>query len=254
MKFSVVVPAYNEAHRILPSLERIFTYMDARHPDYEVLVVDDGSADNTVAVVQARFGGRPQLRLIACGSNRGKGYAVRHGTAHAAGDTVLFSDADLSTPVEEVEKMLPLLETGYDIVIGSRAHAQAEIRQHQPLYREAAGKLFNVLVRLVVGGPFRDTQCGFKLFRREAVRSLLPHLQIDRWAFDVELIAMAQAWGLRVAEVPVIWSNSPTSTVGMWQGAQAYLDLLRIRQRARRLRAVARAAGRERVEVASSNR
>jgi dolichyl-phosphate beta-glucosyltransferase len=253
MTLSVVVPAYNEAHRILPSLARILDYLAARHPESEVLVVDDGSTDGMVQAIRERFGTDPRLHLLAYGANRGKGYAVRYGTAHATGDVVLFSDADLSTPIEDVEKMLPLLTQGYDMVIGSRAHAGAEIREHQPFYREFAGKLFNVLVRLVVGGSFRDTQCGFKVFRRDALTPLLKHLQIDRWAFDVELIAIAQASGLRVAEVPVVWSNSPTSTVGMWQGAQAYLDLLRIRRRARRLRAHP-AAARDRVEVARDSR
>lgn len=252
MKFSVVVPAYNEAQRILPSLERIFTYMDEHHPEHEVLMVDDGSTDATMGKVRDRFGGRPTLHLLSYGTNRGKGYAVRYGTAQAQGDLVLFTDADLSTPIEDMEILLSELQRGYDIVIGSRAHAQAEIRTHQPLYRESAGKLFNVLVRLVVGGPFHDTQCGFKLFRRETVVPILPHLQIDRWAFDVELIAIAQALGLKVAEVPVVWSNSPTSTVGLRQGAQAFVDLLRIRQRARRL-STRPAASRDRVEAVRGN-
>jgi dolichyl-phosphate beta-glucosyltransferase len=250
MKLSVVVPAYNEAHRILPSLERIFAYLHAQHADFDVLVVDDGSTDDTVGVTRQRFGAREPLRIVSCGANRGKGYAVRQGAAQARGDIILFSDADLSTPIEELEKMLPLLEQGYDMVIGSRAHAQADIREHQPFYREGAGKLFNLLVRIVVGGPFRDTQCGFKLFRREAIVPILPHLQIDRWAFDVELIAVAQALGLKVAEVPVTWSNSPTSTVGFWQGGRAFLDLVRIRRRARRLSVAGLDTARDRVEVA----
>ncbi len=237
--FSVVVPAYNEAQRILPSLDRIVAYMEQHHPDFEVLVVDDGSTDGTAEVIRRRFGEHPRLRIVSYGANRGKGYAVRYGARQAAGDLILFSDADLSTPIEDMEKMRPLIQQGYDVVIGSRAHSNAEIRLHQPLYREIAGKLFNLFVRLVVGGRFRDTQCGFKLFRRDAVVPLLDHLEVDRWAFDVELIAIAMASGLRVGEVPVVWTNSPTSTVGLWQGAQAYADLLRIRQRANRLRAAA---------------
>jgi dolichyl-phosphate beta-glucosyltransferase len=244
MKLSVVVPAYNEAHRILPSLDRILEYLDQHHPDHEVLVVNDGSTDDTVPVIERRFGTRPDLRLLSYGSNRGKGYAVRYGALEARGDVVLFSDADLSTPIAELDKMLPLLGQGYDMVIGSRAHAQAEIREHQPFYREGAGKLFNLLVRLIVGLTFRDTQCGFKLFRRDVMLPVLRRLAIDRFAFDVELIALAQAAGLRVAEAPVVWINSPASTVGLWSGVQAYLDLLRIRRRARRLAAPARSPGR----------
>jgi dolichyl-phosphate beta-glucosyltransferase len=237
MKLSVVVPAYNESHRILPSLHRIFTYLDTTHPDHEVIVVDDGSTDGTIALVRQQCGRRAKLRLVSYGHNRGKGYAVRTGALAAQGDIVLFSDADLSTPIEEVEKMLPFIERGYDLVIGSRAHAEAEIRQHQPFYREGAGKLFNALVRLVVRLPFHDTQCGFKLLRREPLLPILRRLEVDRFAFDVELIALAQAMGLKVAEVPVVWVNSPQSRVGLWYGAQAFTDLLRIRRAARRVAA-----------------
>ena len=233
MKISVVVPAYNEAERIAPSLEGVFAYMDRHHPDYEVIVVDDGSTDDTPGVVQRRFGDRPQLRVLSYGPNRGKGYAVRFGALQAAGDVVLFSDADFSTPIEELEKMLPLLDQGYELVIGSRAHERSEIRAHQPFYREGAGKLFNVLVRIVVVADFRDTQCGFKCFRRQPVLPVLEQQQIDGFAFDVELIALAQAAGLRVGEVPVIWINSPTSKVGLSGGLAAFVDLVRIRRRAR---------------------
>jgi len=248
MKLSVVVPAYNEARRISPSLDQIFEYLDRSHPQHEVLVVDDCSTDDTAAVVERRFGQRPTLRILSYGTNRGKGYAVRAGALEASGDVVLFTDADLSTPIAEADKMLPLLAQGYDMVIGSRAHAQAEIRKHQPFYREGAGKLFNLLVRLLVGLKFHDTQCGFKLFRRDSALAVLRRLSIDRFAFDVELLALAQAAGLKVAEVPVVWINSPASTVGLWYGAQAYVDLLQIRRRARRLpRAAALTA--ERSEV-----
>jgi dolichyl-phosphate beta-glucosyltransferase len=248
MKLSIVVPAYNEALRILPSLEHVFAYMDAHHPSYEVLVVDDGSSDNTATVVQQHFGNRPQLRLLSYGGNRGKGYAVRFGATHATGDIVLFSDADFSTPIEEVEKMLRLLDQGYDLVIGSRAVKGAEIRAHQPFYREGAGKLFNLLVRLLVAPEFHDTQCGFKCYRREPLLPVLQRQQIDGFAFDVELIALAQAAGLRVAEVPVIWVNSPTSKVGLAGGLAAFVDLMDIRRRARRS-ATARARPSEQAPV-----
>jgi dolichyl-phosphate beta-glucosyltransferase len=237
MKISVVVPAYNEAQRILPSLDRILSHLQRHHPDHEVIVVDDGSTDNTVAAIQEHCGQRPQLRILSYRANRGKGYAVRTGAVEARGDLVLFSDADLSTPIEELEKMLPLIRQGCDLVIGTRAHARAEIRRHQPLYREAAGKLFNLLVRWIVGLRFRDTQCGFKLFRRDSLLPVLQRLEVDRFAFDVELIALAQAAGLTVAEVPVVWINSPESTVGLLGGLHAYTDLLQIRRRARRLAA-----------------
>lgn len=244
MKISVVVPAYNEANRIPPSLDRIVSYMQERHPDYEVLVVDDGSSDGTGDAVRRRFEGNPRVEVLDYGANRGKGYAVRHGMSRSTGDLVVFSDADLSTPIEEIEKMLPLMERGYDIVIGSRAHAQADIREHQPLYRELGGKLFNLLVRLVVMSGLHDTQCGFKLFRRSATAPILPHLRIDGFAFDVEVLALARAAGLQIAEVPVVWINSLTSRVRLSAAVRAYFDLLDIRQRARRMQANRAAAGR----------
>lgn len=235
MKISVVVPAYNEANRIPPTLDRIASYMPERHPDYEIIVVDDGSTDGTGAVVRERFATNPRVAVVDYGGNRGKGYAVRYGMSRAKGDLVVFSDADLSTPIEEIEKMLPLVDQGYDIVIGSRAHAQADIREHQPLYRELGGKLFNLLVRLVVMPGLHDTQCGFKLFRRATTAPILPHLRIDGFAFDVEILAFARAAGLRIAEVPVVWINSATSRVRMSAASRAYLDLIGIRLRARHM-------------------
>jgi len=234
MKISVIVPAYNEADRIVPSLRQIGSYMAKHHPDYELLVVDDGSTDGTSAAVQGCRNCSNYLKVLGYGVNRGKGYAVRFGALAATGDVVLFSDADLSTPIEEMEKMLPLIAQGYDLVIGSRALAQSEIRRHQPFYREAAGKLFNLLVRLLVTKTFRDTQCGFKLFRREPMMPVLRAQQIDGFAFDVEMITLAEAAGLKVAEVPVVWINSPASRVRLRAAVRAYVDLLGIRQRVRR--------------------
>ncbi len=234
MKISVVVPAYNEANRILPSLERIGAYMVQHHPDHELLVVDDGSTDGTAAAVERCRDRANHLKVLGYGANRGKGYAVRYGALAATGDVVLFSDADLSTPIEEMEKMLQLIGQGYDLVIGSRAHAHSEIRRHQPFYREIAGKLFNILVRLLVTRNFRDTQCGFKLFRRAPMLPVLRAQRIDGFAFDVEMITLAEAGGLKVAEVPVVWINSPASRVRLSAAARAYVDLLGIRKRLRR--------------------
>ncbi len=236
MKISVVIPAYNEARRILPSLERIFAYMGSRHPDFEVLIVDDGSTDSTRMVVSEQFGHRRELRLLGYETNRGKGYAVRQGVLAANGEAVLVTDADLSTPIEELEKLLPWLEQGFDLVIGSRAHSQSEVQRRQNFLRERAGKLFNLFVRAVVRLPFYDTQCGFKLLRNGSMRGVVEALEIDRFAFDVELIALALAQGLRVVDVPVVWVNSPESTVSFWRGAEAYTELWAIRRRVKRLR------------------
>jgi dolichyl-phosphate beta-glucosyltransferase len=239
MKLSVVIPVFNEAARIVPTLEVVFAYMDRCHPGYEVLVVDDGSIDSTVALVQQRFGQRPELHVVSYAGNRGKGYAVRVGCARTSGEVVLMTDADLSTPIGELEKMFPLLDQGYDLVIGSRALARSEIRQRQPFYREGGGKLFNLLVRLIVLPDFHDTQCGFKLFRRDALLPVLQRQQIDGFAFDVEMIALAVGHGLRVAEVPVVWINSPTTRVRLSAALRAFADLVVIRKRMRQAGATA---------------
>jgi dolichyl-phosphate beta-glucosyltransferase len=208
-------------------------YMEEQQPDYELIIVDDGSTDGTAAAIEKQFGTCQRLRVLSYGGNRGKGYAVRYGALRATGDLILMSDADLSTPIEEVEKMLPLIEQGYDLVIGSRGLAQSEIRKHQPFYRESGGKLFNALVRLLLLRQFHDTQCGFKLFRRDPLLPVLGHQHIDGFAFDVEMIALAQGLGLKVIEVPVVWINSPTSRVRMSAALRAFADLVYIRKRVR---------------------
>jgi len=236
MKLSIVVPAFNETQRIVPTLDAILAYMANRQADFEVLVVDDGSEDGTAQLVSERFAGEPHLRVLAYAPNRGKGHAVRFGLRHAVGDWVLFSDADLSTPIAAVEAMLATGAAGADIVIGSRALGGAEIRERQPFYREAGGKLFNLLVRIMILPDLHDTQCGFKLIRSAAIATVLPQLEVDGFAFDVELLALARATGAQIVEVPVVWTNSPSSRVRMSAAARAYFDLLRIRRRARALR------------------
>lgn len=233
MNLTIVVPAYNETQRILPTLEAILAYAAAHHRDYEVLVVDDGSSDGTAALVAERFAADPHLRVLAYSPNRGKGHAVRHGLRHARGEWVLFSDADLSTPIEQLAPMLAAGERGADVVIASRALGASEIRERQPFYREAGGKLFNRLVRLLVLPDLHDTQCGFKLFRRAAIAPVLDDLEVDGFAFDVEILALAAAAGARIVEVPAVWTNSPSSRVRLTAAARAYVDLLRIRRRAR---------------------
>lgn len=237
MKLSIVVPAFNETKRILPSIDRILAYMDGRGDTFELLVVDDGSDDGTAELVQERYAGDERLRVLRYTPNRGKGYAVRFGMTHAVGELILLTDADLSTPIEELEKLQAAVDAGQDIVIGSRAHRDAEIRERQPLFREAGGKLFNLLVRLLVLPDLRDTQCGFKLFRRSSVEPVLPTLIIDGFAFDVEILALARARGAKIAEAPVIWVNKLASRVRMAAAARAYVDLIGIRRRARALTA-----------------
>jgi len=227
---TVIVPCYNEAERLPVTLPRLVEYLDRRGGSYEILIVDDGSDDATAAVAE-RLGG-PAVRVLAYRPNRGKGYAIRYGAAHARGALVLFSDADLSTPIEEVERLQAVLETGYDVAIGSRALAQSRLERRQPWWRERLGRLFNGVVRLLGLRRYHDTQCGFKLFTRAAARAIFPNLAIDRWTFDVEALLVAEKLGLRVAEVPVTWIDSPDSRVHVLRDSvRTVVDLIRIRVR-----------------------
>jgi len=210
----VVIPAHNEAERIGPTVERVLAYLRGRGHSYEVVVVDDVSRDATAEVV-AHFQSRdPRLRLLQRIGPPGKGAAVQAGMLAAGGQRVLFSDADLSTPIEESEKLLAAVEQeGYDIAIGSRGLPDSDLRVRQPWYRETMGRIFNLMVRAVALRRFKDTQCGFKLFRAEVARELFVRQTIEGFAFDVEILYIALKRGLRIKEVPVTWINSPRSTV-----------------------------------------
>jgi dolichyl-phosphate beta-glucosyltransferase len=229
VELSVVVPAYNEARRLGPSLQRAIAYLEGRGIRWELLVVDDGSRDGT-AEVAARF---PAVRVLRHERNRGKGAAVRTGVLATAGDRVLISDADFSTPIEELEKLEPRLAEAA-LVVGSRGVAGSLVREHQPAYRELMGKTFNLLIRILGVRGLRDTQCGFKLVRGEVGRSLCAALTIDGFAYDVELIWLAQRRGYRVAETGVVWANSADSRVDPLFSSLAMIrDVVRIRCRHR---------------------
>ncbi len=233
MQLSVVIPAYNEARRIGSSLQRVWQYLGARCDagDFEIIVVDDGSDDSTSAIVEEFAARAPEVTLIRLPHNRGKGAAVRAGMMAANGEAVLFSDADLSTPIEEAEKALQLLVEGNDVVIGSRALAGSRILVRQPRLRESLGRLFNLLLRAFLRIPFRDTQCGFKLFRREAAHAIFQRARIDGFAFDVEAIVIAKQLGYVIKEMPVRWLNDPESKVTLLRHpAQMLADLWRIRR------------------------
>lgn len=234
---SIVIPAYNEERRLPPSLDRIFEYAP-RCPIAiaEVLVVDDGSRDGTVALVEAgvQSGKYPSMLRVICNPcNRGKGYAVRHGMAEAKGDWVLSTDADLSSPIEETGKLLEAARRDRAVVaIGSRALNRALVKTHQPFWREYAGRAFNLAMRTIIGLPFLDTQCGFKLFRGDAAREIFPRQMEDGFSFDVEDLVIAQVRGLKMVEVPVVWSDVAGTKVGLFQGVKSFADLVRIRGRA----------------------
>ena len=235
---SIVIPAYNEERRLPASLEAVASYLKAGPEPLavEILVVDDGSEDRTAE--RAEEAGRRlglALRVLRLPANRGKGAAVRAGALAAEGRRILVSDADFSTPVSEWEK---LAASGTPVAIGSRAVDESLVRERQPFYRVAFGKLFNRLVRLLAVPGIRDTQCGFKLFSREAARAVFSRTTVDRFAYDVEALLLARRLGFSVAEVPVLWFNSPDTRVTFRAGARAYLDILGIRRRvARSLRA-----------------
>lgn len=229
-ELSIVIPAYNEEKRLPATLDRVKQYLDASGVSYEVIVVDDGSQDQTLAnsrQLQSQF---PRLRVIANGRNRGKGYSVRRGFLQARGSRVLLTDADLSAPIEELEKLQRALE-GNDGVIGSRALAGSEIFRHQSLLRELSGKCFNLCMRLTTGLKFSDTQCGFKLFCRQAFLPIFQALTMEGFAFDVEILYLARKRGLRVEEVPVRWGNVEGTRVGFAPAVRAFLELLQIRWR-----------------------
>ena len=229
---SIIVPSFNEELRLPASLEKIANYIREKRPNTEVLVVDDGSADRTAEVAESWKDRIPQLRVLSNGTNRGKGFSVRHGAQEARGDIVLFTDADLSAPIEEGEKLLAALKTN-DVAIGSRAVDRSLIEVHESLFREFAGIVFNRSVRIILRLPFVDTQCGFKAFRRERCRIIFEQQTIERFGFDPELLYLARHHGLSIQEVPVRWSHSPATKVNMMRDSlQMFADVFIIRRNA----------------------
>jgi dolichyl-phosphate beta-glucosyltransferase len=224
---SVVIPAYNESGRLPQSLRRIHAFLSAWRRSYEVVVVDDGSADGTAR--GARESGVPGLTVLQNERNRGKGYSVRRGMLAARGDHRLMTDADLSTPIEELDRLLAAQDEGFDVVIGSRALPGAHIEVHQPWYRENMGRVFNLLVRALAVPGLHDTQCGFKLFTARAADEVFAAGRLDGFSFDVEALFLARRRGYRIAELPVTWRNDAATRVGMVGGFLAFPDLLRIR-------------------------
>jgi len=230
MTYSIVIPAYNEGHRLAPTLETVLAYVHQQGLDAEVIVVNDGSRDNTAEIVRSFAAKDPILRLVENPGNRGKGYAVRNGILNSRGEIVLFSDADLSSPIEEMPKLLQALEAGADIAIGSR-WLRAELQTtRQSLHRQLFGRIFNGLNRVILGLRFADTQCGFKAFTRRAAQKILPLQRIERWGFDPEILFLARKFGFRVVEVPVRWGHVGGTRINpLIDGARMFQEMLRIR-------------------------
>lgn len=234
-QLTIVVPAYNEERRLPATLVRIAEYVASRSLDAEVLVVDDGSTDGTARVAAEGLKGA-RGRLLRNPGNRGKGYSVRRGVLEAAGRWVLLTDADLSSPIEEHDVLAAAVRDGdLDVAIGSRGLDPSKVEIRQNIVRQSMGKGFNLAIRSMTGLPFRDTQCGFKLMDHARVRALFETMVVDRFAFDVEFLFLCMRFGLRVAEIPVVWRNAPGSTVSMLRDPMnMLLDVARVRWRFRR--------------------
>ena len=234
-EISIIIPAFNEALRLPATLDRVEGYLKGSGLSTEVIVVDDGSRDATAQVVRQRAATWPQLQLVAAGRNAGKGAAVQLGMAQAHGRYRIFSDADLSVPIDDMEKLLRPLRSGAGVAIASRGLKDSQVELHQPWYRETMGKIFNRLVRVFVLGGVHDTQCGFKAFTAEVADRVFPVLQTRGFGFDVEVLYRAQQAGYRIVEVPTRWINSPQSRVHpIRHSTVMFLELLAIPGRVRR--------------------
>ena len=234
-EISIVIPAFNEAYRLPATLDRVQRYLAQQPMTAEVIVADDGSHDATADVVRQRAAQWPQLRLVSAGQNAGKGAAVRLGMAAATGRYRVFSDADLSVPIDDLPALLEALHAGAGVAIASRALRDSRVELHQPWYRETMGKIFNKLVRIFVLGGVKDTQCGFKAFTAEVADRVFPPLQTAGFGFDVEVLYRAKQAGYRIVEVPTRWINSPQSRVHPVRDSLAmFLELLAIPDRVRK--------------------
>lgn len=232
---SIIIPAFNESLRLPATLDRVEQYLATEKLAAEVIVVDDGSRDSTAEVVRERSARWPQLRLVSAPRNGGKGAAVQLGMASAHGRFLVFSDADLSVPIDDLDKLLRPLRSGAGVAIASRGLKSSQVELHQPWYRETMGKIFNRLVRMFVLGGFADTQCGFKAFTAEVADRVFPALQTKGFGFDVEVLYRARHAGYQIVEVPTRWINSPQSRVHpVRHSAAMFVELLAIPNRVRR--------------------
>jgi dolichyl-phosphate beta-glucosyltransferase len=230
LRYSIIIPAYNESERLAVSLPKVFDYLNRQGLAAEVVVVNDGSTDDTAEAVRRFARLHPEVRLLENPGNRGKGYSVRHGMLEATGDVLLFTDADLSSPIPEAGKLFEAIEGGADVAIGSR-WLRAELQtERQPWHRQLYGRLFNLALRLTLGLNYRDTQCGFKAFTRAAAHTIFARQRVERWGFDPELLFVASKFKLRVVEVPVAWAHDHRSKISpLRDGIKMGVEMLSVR-------------------------
>ncbi|HSI72821.1 MAG TPA: dolichyl-phosphate beta-glucosyltransferase [Fimbriimonas sp.] len=229
---SVVVPAYDEEARLLPTLRGLHEYYSAKDYTYDVLIVNDGSKDRTGAIVEEFARVHPSFRLLEYGANRGKGHAVKVGILASRGELILFCDADMATPQEETEKLLAHMREGADVAIGSRPLRESSLEIRQPLYREMLGRLFNKIVQVIGIRGIDDTQCGFKMFRREVGHEIFRRCKVNRFGFDFEALMIARDLGYRIDEVPIRWRHQEGSKVSLLRdGPRMLWDLLKLRMK-----------------------
>ncbi|OHE55641.1 MAG: hypothetical protein A2Z47_00195 [Thermodesulfovibrio sp. RBG_19FT_COMBO_42_12] len=227
---SIVIPAYNEEAVIKNTLDRAGKYLEGRYPPYEIIVVCDGCKDNTARLAEEAGKANHRIRVLDRKTNMGKGFSVRQGCLEAKGKYIIFTDADLSTPIDEIEKLLKWLEEGYDIAIGSRGLSESDIQIRQPWYRETMGKIFNLFVQAIAIRGISDTQCGFKGFKRDVAKDVFKRQTINGFGFDVELLYIARRLGYSIKEVPVRWLNRQASRVNpLVHPIQMLFDLIKIR-------------------------
>jgi glycosyltransferase involved in cell wall biosynthesis len=228
--YSFIIPAYNESERLAVSLPKVLDYVSRRQLPCEIIVVNDGSSDDTADVIRRFMATNPDVRLVENPGNRGKGYSVRNGMLHAQGDVMLFTDADLSSPIYEADKLFNAIEQGADVAIGSR-WLKAELQtERQPWHRQLYGRLFNFALRMVLGLKYRDTQCGFKAFTRNAAHTIFTRQRVERWGFDPELLFLANKFKLRTVEVPVEWAHDHRSKISpVRDGLKMGVEMLAVR-------------------------
>ncbi|MBF0215788.1 MAG: glycosyltransferase family 2 protein [Candidatus Omnitrophica bacterium] len=230
MLLSVVIPAYNEERSLGGTLSAVHKFLSSKKYDHEVIVVDDGSKDATADIAKKSPFAPGKLIVISNEKNMGKGFSVRRGVLAAKGDLVLVTDADLSTPISEVDKLIAFMDKGFDVVIGSRDVSDSKVVKHQPLLRETMGKTFNLFVKALLIGDFNDTQCGFKLFKGASARETAKIMKIDGFCYDVEMLYLLRRKGYKIKEAGVVWENDPHTKVKVFNSSfSMFMDLFRIK-------------------------